>query len=308
MFCSNCGGELLPDSKFCRKCGATVEPEAPAEEVELKRPGVVTLLAVLHYIAGGLHLLFTVGLIAIGLREAVIGLPLAAGLFGLGIIELLCGYGLWTLKGYGRTIQLVFAWIGLAAFPLGTLISILILYYLYQPRARILFSGKALGELLADERKILARPEGSNVVVAILTVVVATILLVFFTGMVAAIAIPNFLNAIDRGKQKRTVADIRSVATAMESYAIDNDRYPVAESLEELRELLEPEHVPTMPTVDGWNHELVVQSDGDSYTIRSPGKDGVFDSGRSRGATILFNADIVLNNGVFVQSPEGMQD
>ena len=31
------------------------------------------------------------------------------------------------------------------------------------------------------------------------------------------------MNAIDRGKQKRTMADIRAVATAVDSYAVDHN-------------------------------------------------------------------------------------
>ncbi|PYT07794.1 MAG: hypothetical protein DMF49_07090 [Acidobacteria bacterium] len=46
------------------------------------------------------------------------------------------------------------------------------------------------------------------------------LIVVAIIGIIAAIAIPNLLNAIDRGKQKRTMADIRSVGTAVEEYAV----------------------------------------------------------------------------------------
>ena len=49
------------------------------------------------------------------------------------------------------------------------------------------------------------------------------LIVVAIIGIIAAIAIPNLLNAIDRGKQKRTMADLRSVGTAIESYSIDNN-------------------------------------------------------------------------------------
>ena len=54
------------------------------------------------------------------------------------------------------------------------------------------------------------------------------LIVVAIIGIIAAIAIPNLLNAIDRGKQKRTMADLRSIGTAIESYSIDNNFYPVA--------------------------------------------------------------------------------
>ena len=64
MYRSNCGGELPPDSTFCRKCGVVVSATAQAEEVNLERPGIVTLLATLNYIAGGFNFLVGIGLIA----------------------------------------------------------------------------------------------------------------------------------------------------------------------------------------------------------------------------------------------------
>ena len=52
------------------------------------------------------------------------------------------------------------------------------------------------------------------------------LIVVAIIGIIAAIAIPNLLNAIDRGKQKRTMADLRSMGTAIEEYSIDNNFYP----------------------------------------------------------------------------------
>ena len=49
------------------------------------------------------------------------------------------------------------------------------------------------------------------------------LIVVAIIGIIAAIAIPNLLNAIDRGKQKRTMADMRSIGTSVESYAIDSN-------------------------------------------------------------------------------------
>src|SRR5215472_6010715 len=49
-------------------------------------------------------------------------------------------------------------------------------------------------------------------------------------GILAAIAIPNLLTAVQRGKQKRTMSDMRALATAIEAYAVDHSQYPVATS------------------------------------------------------------------------------
>ncbi len=46
-------------------------------------------------------------------------------------------------------------------------------------------------------------------------------------GILAAIAIPNFLQAQVRAKVSRAKAEQQSLATALESYYIDNNRYPL---------------------------------------------------------------------------------
>ena len=58
----------------------------------------------------------------------------------------------------------------------------------------------------------------TNVAVIVAIVCAGALGLVGVMGIIAAIAIPNLLNAIDRGKQKRTMADLRSVGIAVEAY------------------------------------------------------------------------------------------
>ena len=45
-------------------------------------------------------------------------------------------------------------------------------------------------------------------------------------AILAAIAVPNFLEAQVRSKVGRVSADMRTLATAIESYVIDNNQYP----------------------------------------------------------------------------------
>ncbi len=52
------------------------------------------------------------------------------------------------------------------------------------------------------------------------------LIVIAIIGILAAIAIPNLLNAVQRGKQKRTMSDMRALATAVEAYAVDNNTYP----------------------------------------------------------------------------------
>jgi type II secretion system protein G len=52
------------------------------------------------------------------------------------------------------------------------------------------------------------------------------LIVVAIIAILAAIAIPNFLSAQVRSKVSRTKSDMRSVATALESYCVDNNVYP----------------------------------------------------------------------------------
>jgi type II secretion system protein G len=54
------------------------------------------------------------------------------------------------------------------------------------------------------------------------------LIVVAIIAILAAIAVPNFLEAQTRSKVSRSKADMRSIATAVESYAVDNNRYPIA--------------------------------------------------------------------------------
>ncbi len=52
------------------------------------------------------------------------------------------------------------------------------------------------------------------------------LIVVAIIGILAAIAVPNFLNAQVRAKVSRTMSDIRSISTALEMYNTDNGTYP----------------------------------------------------------------------------------
>ena len=141
------------------------------------------------------------------------------------------------------------------------------------------------------------------------------LIVVAIIGIIAAIAIPNLLNAIDRGKQKRTMSDMRSVGTAVESYAVDNNFYPIAKSMAAVNGgaggmNIEPVYIKIAPTRDGWGGSMLYGSDaagvGSDYTIVSYGKDKK-QSTSSKGATNSFDCDIIYQNGTFTAYPEGVQ-
>ncbi len=138
------------------------------------------------------------------------------------------------------------------------------------------------------------------------------LIVVAIIGIIAAIAIPNLLNAIDRGKQKRTMSDLRSVGTAVESYAVDINFYPRGLALGSIaggvENHIEPVYIRVSPLLDGWNNAAQFESDalGSEYTVLSVAKDATQGT-NTGGPTGDFDCDIVFQNGGFFQWPEGQQ-
>jgi len=56
------------------------------------------------------------------------------------------------------------------------------------------------------------------------------LIVVAIIGILAAIAVPNFMNAQLKAKVARAESDMRSIATALEMYQLDNNGYPMARS------------------------------------------------------------------------------
>jgi general secretion pathway protein G len=148
------------------------------------------------------------------------------------------------------------------------------------------------------------------------------LIVVAIIGILAAIAIPNLLTAMQRSKQKRTMADIRTIATAWEARATDLNKYNAAGltlpaqviAVSNLNSYLAPTYVKTFPVKDGWGNAWAFLADqawagttaAQQYCVISYGKDGAA-SAYPGGATTNFDCDIVYGNGTFIQYPEGVQ-
>lgn len=138
-------------------------------------------------------------------------------------------------------------------------------------------------------------------------------------GILSVVAIVNYISAINRAKQKKTVADMRTIATAWEARANEVGRYNAAGfafpstpmTHANLRSILVPTFTQTLPNLDGWGRALQFAYEGDpatTYGIRSPGRDGVFETGPyTSGATTDPDCDIVYSGGSFVVYPDTIQ-
>lgn len=148
------------------------------------------------------------------------------------------------------------------------------------------------------------------------------LIVVAIIGILAAIAIPNLLTAMQRSKQKRTMADMRSIATAWEARATDLNRYNAAGAFSvpgsavdtQISGALSPTYIKSMPTKDGWGNTYRFRTDlawntgqAQNYAIWSAAKDAAFETTPPGGGQTSFNSDIVFSNGSFVQYPEGIQ-
>ena len=148
------------------------------------------------------------------------------------------------------------------------------------------------------------------------------LIVVAIIGILAAIAIPNLLTAMQRSRQKRTMADMRTIATAWEARATDTDSYIAAgamitwpdptSDIDILLPGLTPTYVNKLPEYDGWGTRFQVgYSEVRNYSIESLGADqSDQDNGTSSVSPVTtgdFDCDIIFSLGAFVVYPEGVQ-
>jgi prepilin-type N-terminal cleavage/methylation domain-containing protein len=171
-------------------------------------------------------------------------------------------------------------------------------------------------------RKLRNRQRGFTLIE--LLIVVAII------GIIAALLIPNFLDALQKAKQKRTVADLRNVGTAHMSWLTDQlaaaaagagaSEFDIAvytaTDATSLTEILVPQYIQSVPARDGWKNEIdYFANDLDAPGVtafmayRSNGRDKTtqFTSGVAEAFNPTdYDQDIVWADGFFVRWPQNM--
>ena len=101
------------------------------------------------------------------------------------------------------------------------------------------------------------------------------LIVVAIIGILAAIAIPNLIAAIQRSRQSRTMADIRMISEGVEAYQNDHSAYPVVNNgtVAALGSHLEI-YIRKFNSLDGWGEPIFYDSDGSHYTVISFGWEG----------------------------------
>lgn len=154
------------------------------------------------------------------------------------------------------------------------------------------------------------------------------LIVVAIIGIIAALLIPNFLDALQKAKQKRTVADLRNVGTAMMSWLTDQFGAAAAGSrvtgvweenqyrrvdAEYVRTMLVSQYIQDVPVRDSWKNTIgyfVPFEVGAAHVVAvaSPGRDGAWESSSAYTVHSFeptdYDRDIIWADGFFVRWPE----
>ena len=146
------------------------------------------------------------------------------------------------------------------------------------------------------------------------------LIVIAIIGIVAAIAIPNLLTALQKGKQKATMGDMKSLGNAVESYMTDLYMAPTdSANAAELELILSPFYIKVMPKQDGWGgpYNYISQGTGDNqdlYSLWSYGRGSAVNGGTvdvdiANSPYVVssmtgFQNDIIFSNGNFTFAPK----
>ena len=117
-------------------------------------------------------------------------------------------------------------------------------------------------------------------------------------GVLTSLAVPQFIEATDRARQRRSLAEMRSLAGANASFRLDDGDF--ANTLDDLS----PGYIDPLPLGDGWGNPWTYSRNGEDYWLTSPGRDGV--GGPAPPDPWYgepFEVDLVVRSGAFSQAP-----
>jgi len=89
------------------------------------------------------------------------------------------------------------------------------------------------------------------------------LIVVAIIGIIAAIAIPNLLDAIERARQKRSTSEVRTMVVAMQAFGVDYGGYPNSSHngdpsltwvtvVDASGPIIVPHLIQAVPRLDGW--------------------------------------------------------
>ena len=157
------------------------------------------------------------------------------------------------------------------------------------------------------------------------------LIVVAIIGILAAMLIPNLLDAMQKAKQKRTLGDMRITGTAMMSWLSDQSAAAAAGAaatsvdlgtyktidVSGLEDELIPAYIQKITPIDGWKNKFQYYLDTVApaaarhvMAIRSGGRDGI-SSGTVYTTTGFdptdYDQDILWTDGYFVRWPQRLK-
>lgn len=134
------------------------------------------------------------------------------------------------------------------------------------------------------------------------------LIVIAIIGILAAMLIPNLLDAWDRSRQRATVAELHYWGLAVSAYHAEKGQFPPEDAgthmVTTVAPLVVPYTISVIRTTDHWNNPLYYYTDGSSsYTVTSYGKDGAAAFDCTPLAWNDYRCDIRLVDGIFVASP-----
>ena len=158
------------------------------------------------------------------------------------------------------------------------------------------------------------------------------LIVVAIIGIIAALLIPNFIDALQKSKQKRTEADMRNLGTAMFAWLTDQAGAAAAgagatssvdlgnfqaTNATDLGTVLVSQYIQSIPVQDGWKHNFSYYM---NYTnpLGGVGIMGIVSYGRDNASegpsyTVTgfdptdYDRDLVWADGYFVRWPQKTQ-
>lgn len=154
------------------------------------------------------------------------------------------------------------------------------------------------------------------------------LIVIAIIGIIVSMLIPNLLDAMQKAKQKRTIADVRITGTAMFSWLTDQvgaaaagqansivvlESYGSPKVAAALESLLAPTYLQVVPPVDGWKfpYEYYLKTgslvhERQIMLIRSQGRDKAFEGDEYTVTSFDptdYDQDIVWADGFMVRWP-----
>ena len=107
---------------------------------------------------------------------------------------------------------------------------------------------------------------------------------ILILGLLATIVVQSLRGAADKAKRTKAQADLAEIKTALDRYYLDNGYYPTTD--QGLQALVSPPtsgrtpgnyqsggYIERLPA-DPWGNQYFFQSDGNSYALKSFGRNG----------------------------------